>query len=103
MTWECESCSREFVAEHSTACPGCGSTDVSFLHEKVDPGASGETEGPIEGHNADELREILMRLCDQTYDLAFGSDEWEESINKAVEEILKVMEGGRHEKTRSTE
>jgi hypothetical protein len=93
MTWECESCSREFVAEHSTACPGCGSTDVSSLPAKVDPTTSRGAEGPIEGQSTKVLREILMRLCDRTYDLAFGSAEWEESINEAIEEILN--EGGR--------
>jgi len=85
-SWECESCSREFVAEHSTACPGCGGIDTVELPENVAPGANGEPTGAEECLAA--VREILHSLCSSTYEMAFQGAEWERlNVDSVIMEV----------------
>jgi hypothetical protein len=94
MIWECESCGREFVAAHSTACPGCGGIDAVSLPEKASSAGSGEVMDGKEDLPA--VKEVLRRLCRKAYDSTFESAEWERLIEETIPQLYAAInEGGR--------
>jgi hypothetical protein len=93
-SWGCESCSREFVVEHSTACPGCGGIDTVELPDNVATGANGEATGAEEC--LDAVRDILRNLCNATYESTYQSAAWERLINETIPQLYAaIKEGGR--------
>lgn len=109
MSWECLSCSREFVVEHSTACPGCGGIDTVELPENVVPSANGEATGvdktphgvlkdSSETTSSEEclatVREILRSLCSATYESTYQSAEWERLIDRTIPQLYAAIKEG---------
>lgn len=88
--FECPECGMEFVAEASTAsCPKCGSACISSLPEIVQPGASQEAKEV--NNTLPAVREVLLRLCDHTYDVSYQGSEWEQLIDEALKELRPFL------------
>ena len=88
--YECPDCFVEFVSGTTTAaCPKCGYVCIASLPEIVDPAANGKAEEVKDTLPA--VREVLQRLCMQTYDKSYQGSEWEELVDKALEELQPLM------------
>jgi hypothetical protein len=86
----CGDCDTEFQAENAERCLKCGSTDIDSLEGTiVHPGANGEA---VEGKNSlPAVRLVLRGLCESSYDVSFGSAEWESLVDAALEEIVPFL------------
>ncbi len=85
--WYCNRCETVFFSEESTACLRCGSTDISPLTEiplDADSVARSETDNG-------EVKGILRDLCREAYDSPYGSDLWEEAIDKTMKQLQRYL------------
>ncbi len=91
--YECETCGTEFTVEGSAErCLKCGSLDISLVSGEIaSPAASQEATGGKEDLPA--VREVLRRLCRETYESTFQGQEWNRLIDAALIELLPMLKG----------
>lgn len=87
----CNDCLTEITTEgRADRCLKCGSLDITLVQgEIVQPGASQEAE---EGNNTlPAVRQLLLRLCEHTYDVSYQGSEWEQLIDGALKELRPFL------------
>lgn len=84
-SWICNDCGSEFVSECSTACLQCGSPDVSSIvrdSQKILPDVKSDDR---------VIKDILLELCQETYETSFKSVEWDTLIDQAIQKLKPFL------------
>jgi hypothetical protein len=90
--FECYDCGENFAsASEAPSCPSCGCawTLVASLPEIVAPAAS--QEAGEKNNTLPAVREVLRGLCSRSYDVTFQGTEWENLVEKALQELRPYL------------
>ena len=83
-SWICNDCGSEFLSECSTACLQCGSLDVSPVE-----GGSPEILPDVKSNRV--IKDILLELCQETYEKSFKSVEWDTLIDQTIQKLKPFL------------